>query len=60
MRTVFAITVGAGVGAAFGLLLARARGCSRVACNVKVNLVISVISGAFFGAAVAWWFLTRP
>ncbi len=48
------LLVGAVAGAAGGFLLGRARICSREKCNVKANMIFSILAGAFFGAAVAW------
>ena len=49
--------MGAGLGAAGGVLIARARACSATSCHVKANFVASIVAGAFFGAAVAWYFI---
>jgi hypothetical protein len=51
-----ALATGAAVGAVLGLLIGRARACSSAACRVRPVLVFSMIAGAFFGAAVAYWF----
>ena len=50
------LLVGAGVGAALGYFLVHVRPCSTGACNVRGNLIYSVIAGAVFGAGVAWYF----
>jgi hypothetical protein len=51
--------VGAVAGAAVGFLAARARVCSVAGCNVKANLIVSMIGWAVFGAAVAYVLATR-
>jgi len=53
------VLAGAAGGALLGALLARARTCSAAACDVKARWVFSVLGGAVFGAAVAWYFLNR-
>jgi hypothetical protein len=50
--------IGAGLGAAFGYLLGRAR-CGARACNVRANMTLFILSGAFFGAAMGWYLATR-
>lgn len=50
------VFAGAAVGAAAGFVLGRARLCSSERCNVRANLVYSILAGAFFGAVVAWHF----
>jgi len=56
---VLKMLLGTTVGAMFGLLLARAKLCSAQTCHAKANLVFSIIAGAFFGAAVAWYWMQR-
>lgn len=53
------LLAGAIVGGLLGLLIARARACSSEACHVRANLIFSVVAGAVFGAAVAWYFVSR-
>lgn len=55
----FQIMAGAFLGAAVGFLVGRARVCSSARCNVKANMILSVVAGAFFGAAVAWYYVTK-
>jgi hypothetical protein len=55
MDVALKLVLGAVVGGAGGFLLARLRGCAATACNVKARTIASVIGGAVFGAAVAWW-----
>jgi hypothetical protein len=50
------LLIGAGAGATLGYFLVRVRPCSTGACNVRANLIYSVIAGAVFGAGVAWYF----
>ncbi len=50
---------GAAAGAAVGFLAARARVCSVAGCNVKANLIISIVGWAAFGAAAAYYLATR-
>ncbi len=50
---------GAMIGAVAGFLLGRARACSAKQCNLRVNMVFSIVGGAVFGAAVAWWIVHR-
>jgi len=49
------IIAGAIIGGAFGVLTGRASVCGAERCNAKVNLAASIVAGAVFGAAVAWW-----
>jgi hypothetical protein len=60
VELVLKVLLGAAVGAAGGYGLSRLRACSATACNVRASTIFSIISGAVFGAAVAWYFLTRP
>jgi len=62
MEAVFIAKVlaGAAGGAVLGFLLSHVRTCSSAACNVRANRVYSILAGAVFGAAVAYYFLTRP
>ncbi len=53
------IVAGAMVGAAFGLLAGRARVCSSETCHARANLLASVIAGAVFGAAVAYYLASK-
>ncbi len=55
----FKIIAGVLAGGALGLLLGRARVCGTTQCNVKINLIASILAGAVFGAAVAFYFATR-
>ena len=59
METAIKLFVGAAVGALLGVLLGRARVCSARACNVKATMILSIVAGAIFGAAVAWWAMNR-
>lgn len=59
MNPVAALMIGAGLGAAGGVVLARARTCGSGACHVRANFIASIVAGAFFGAAVAWYALGR-
>ncbi len=49
------IIAGAMIGGVFGVLTGRASVCGAEKCNAKVNLVASIVAGAVFGAAVAYW-----
>ena len=60
MELVWKVLLGAAVGAVGGYGLSRVRTCSASACNVRASTIFSIISGAVFGAAVAWYFLTKP
>jgi len=53
------IVAGAMVGAALGLLAGRARLCSSEACHARANVVASVVAGAVFGAAAAYYLLSK-
>jgi len=57
--TILKVLAGAGAGAAVGFLMSKARVCSAQACGVKMNMVFSMIAWAVFGAAVAWYFMSR-
>lgn len=57
MEIVFKILLGAGVGAAGGLMLGRSYVCRSGACRARPNLIFSTLAGAVFGAAVAWYFV---
>ncbi len=59
MEDVFIIALGAGLGAAGGLLLGRSYVCRTGACRAKPNLIFATLAGAVFGAAVAWYFANR-
>jgi hypothetical protein len=48
------MAAGAVVGGLVGLLIGRARACSSEACNVHPNVMLAILGGAFFGAAVAY------
>jgi len=50
------IILASGLGALAGFFAGRARTCSGQVCNVRATMVFSVISGAFLGAVVAWYF----
>jgi hypothetical protein len=50
------LLMGAGLGALGGFFLARVRPCSSGACRGRVQLIYSMIGGAVFGAAVAYYF----
>ena len=54
------VLAGAAGGAVLGFLLSYVRTCPSAACNVRANRVYSILAGAVFGAAVAYYFLTRP
>jgi uncharacterized YccA/Bax inhibitor family protein len=51
------LAIGAAVGALGGWVIGRARACGSQACNVKASRVYSIVAGAFFGAAVAWYLM---
>jgi len=51
--------LGAAVGALAGYLISRVRTCSDTKCNVRIRAAYSIIAGAVFGAAVAWWLIGR-
>jgi len=53
------ILAGALIGAAAGVLMGRARLCRTEGCNVKANMIASIVAGAVFGAAVAFYFSHR-
>ena len=53
------VLLGALLGGAVGVLLGRARVCSSRTCNVKVNLVASIVACAAFGAAAAYYLASR-
>jgi len=53
------VLAGAVAGGAGGLLLSRARLCSGESCHAKANVIFSIIAGALFGAAVAWYLINR-
>ncbi len=53
------ILAGAAAGSLLGFVLGRAHICGAKACNVKRRLIINIIAGAIFGAAVAWWAVNR-
>jgi NhaP-type Na+/H+ or K+/H+ antiporter len=59
METAIRLVLGASLGAAGGVILSRARSCGSQACNVRANLIYSVIAGAVFGAAAAWYVMNR-
>jgi 7-keto-8-aminopelargonate synthetase-like enzyme len=59
MDVAWKILLGAALGAAGGLVAGRARVCSAEACRSRPNLIFSVIAGAVFGAAVAWYLIHR-
>jgi len=50
------VLAGGVAGAAVGFFAGRARVCSVAGCNVKANMIASILGWAFFGAAVAWAF----
>ena len=50
-----ALLLGAAVGSLGGYVIGRSRLCGAVACRAKAPLIFSVIAGAFFGAAMAWF-----
>jgi hypothetical protein len=57
MELAIRMVAGAVAGAAVGFLIGRARVCSAQECNVRANLVFSIVAGAVFGAAVMYWAL---
>ncbi|HDZ20335.1 hypothetical protein LCGC14_0535930 [marine sediment metagenome] len=57
MEIAVKVLLGAAVGAAGGLLLGRAGVCSSQACRPRSNLVFTILAGAAFGAAVAWYLI---
>ena len=59
MDNIFVIALGAGLGAAGGLLLGRSYVCRAGACRAKPNLIFAMLAGAVFGASVAWYFANR-
>lgn len=59
VETLSALMIGTGLGAAAGLLLARARPCGSEHCNIKGNMIAFMIAGAVFGAAVAMYVVSQ-
>ncbi|MFW6146550.1 MAG: hypothetical protein ACOC7R_04375 [Planctomycetota bacterium] len=63
MDVVLKLLGGAAVGGAVGFFLSRARDCAGGACATghrgKLMTAVSVLGGAVFGAAVAWWAMHR-
>ena len=59
METVLKLLAGAVAGGVFGYLFSRARTCSAEACNVRANVILSVVGWAVFAAALVWYFLRR-
>lgn len=59
MEIAFKVLLGAAIGAGLGVVLGRARLCSSTRCNVRANMAFSILAGALFGAAVAWWYVNR-
>ena len=59
MVLVLKLIAGAAAGALLGFVLGRSRLCSSKACNVKANMIFSILAGAVFGAAVAWYWIHR-
>ena len=51
-----ALLLGAAVGSLGGYVIGRSRLCGADACRAKAPMVFAIIAGAFFGAAVAWFF----
>ena len=52
-----ALLVGAAVGSLGGWLIGRSRLCGANACRAKGPQIFSILAGAVFGAAVAWYFV---
>ena len=57
MEIAVKILLGAAVGAAGRLLLGRASMCSGQACRTRSNRVFTILAGAAFGAAAAWYLI---
>ena len=53
------VLLGAAVGAGAGWVLSRMQTCSVKGCHVRASTIFSMIGGAVFGAAVAWYLLTK-
>jgi hypothetical protein len=53
------LVAGALIGGAFGVLLGRSKICSPTGCNLRANMIFSIIAGAVLGTSVAWWLTTR-
>lgn len=53
------LLVGALIGASLGALMGRARVCRSPHCHARLNMIASIVAGAVFGAAVAYYFANR-
>jgi hypothetical protein len=53
------ILAGVAIGALAGLGLSRVRSCSTESCRRRGPMLYSIISGAVFGAAVAYYLATH-
>jgi hypothetical protein len=59
MGHVIHVIAGVLIGGAFGVLVGRSKICSPTGCNLRANLIFSILSGAVLGASIAWWLSTR-
>jgi len=59
MEIALKMIAGAAAGAAVGFFVGRAKVCSAKECNVRANLAFSILAGAVFEAAVAYWAASR-
>ena len=59
MEIAIRLFLGSAGGALLGLLIGRARLCSGKACAAKGSMIYSIVAGAAFGAAVAWYVMNR-
>jgi len=59
METAAGMVLGAAIGGVVGFLLARMRLCASGTCRTRANLIFTVLAGAFFGTAIAWYWMHR-
>lgn len=50
------IIAGVLIGGTLGVFMGQAKVCGSGQCSAKPNLIASIIAGAIFGAAVAYYF----
>jgi len=53
------LLLGAAAGSVGGWLLGHARSCSTGACRTRPRMAFSIVAGAAFGAAMAWYLVHR-
>ena len=54
------LMLGASLGAVMGYFLTRVKTCAGDACKVRPTVWYSMLAGAVFGAALAYYLVSRP